>query len=221
MKTGCCGGVPLEMAGTSTRSRAKTMSENMGERTMVSVFLKNSAVALALSALLAGSSAALADTGGLQVSKDTGPSSSRCDSFDKASAVWAACVGNARAAMPNDELFYAGYWLAKSGKYEEALTYLSRADRQDERVLTYIGFATRKLGRVDAALGFYAKALALNPNYSVARAYLGEAFLTKGKPERARGELSEIAERCGTTCAEYADLAGRIRAYEADAAKKG
>jgi predicted Zn-dependent protease len=74
---------------------------------------------------------------------------------------------------------------------------------------------------VEAALPMYAKALALNPNYSVARAYLGEAFLTKGQPEKAKAELAEIARRCGTTCAEYADLSGHIAHYEAGEARKG
>jgi tetratricopeptide (TPR) repeat protein len=156
-----------------------------------------------------------------QISKDVGPPSALCDEIAKGSAAWTACVGTASAAMPDRELFYAGYWLAKNGQYREALGYLNLARVKDERVLTYIGFATRKLGDVDAALPLYAKALALNPNYSVARAYLGEAFLTKGEPDKAKAELAEIGDRCGTTCAEYADLSGHIARYEAGAAKKG
>ena len=77
---------------------------------------------------------------------------------------------------------------------------------QDERILTYIGFATRKLGDHDTAMGFYARALAMNPNYTVARAYLGEAFLDKGETAKAREQLAEIATRCGTTCVEYREL---------------
>ena len=116
--------------------------------------------------------------------------------------------------MPADEAFYAGYWLAKSGRYDEALRYLSMASPQDPRVLTYIGYATRKLGRVDDALGYYDRALALNPNYAVARAYLGDAYLTQGAPLKARGQLAEIANRCGTSCAEYAELAAHIADYD-------
>jgi len=156
-----------------------------------------------------------------QFSKDVGPASGACDGHAKGSAAWTACVGKATAAMPDKELFYAGYWLAKNGQYTQALGYLNLAKVKDERVLTYIGFATRKLGDVEAALPMYAKALALNPNYSVARAYLGEAFLTKGEPGKAKAELAEIGQRCGTTCAEYADLSGHIARYEAGAARKG
>jgi tetratricopeptide (TPR) repeat protein len=172
--------------------------------------------ALAMSMSAAGFAAEPA-----QFSKDVGPASAACDSHAKGSAAWTTCVGKAVAGMPDKELFYAGYWLAKGGQYAQALGYLNLARVKDERVLTYIGFATRKLGDVDAALPLYAKALALNPNYSVARAYLGEAFLTKGEPEKAKAELAEIRDRCGTTCAEYADLSGHIARYEAGAAKKG
>lgn len=154
-------------------------------------------------------------------SKDVGPTSAKCDSVARGTADWSACIGAAAAKMPSAELFYAGYWLAKSGSYAEALRYLNLADKNDERVLTYIGYATRKLGDVDAALPIYARALEINPNFSVARAYLGEAFLSKNQPDRARAELAEIGTRCGTACVEYADLAAHIGAYDAAHALKG
>ena len=165
-----------------------------------------SAVALALSV------PALAETG--RVSKDVGPSSAACDSMEKGTPGWTSCVGAAKAGMPDTELFYAGYWLAKSGQYQQALDYLVKAEHKDERILTYMGFATRKLGDVEAALPLYVKALSLNPNYSVARAYMGEAFLTKGEPDRAQAELKEIEQRCGVSCPEYVDLKGHIADYE-------
>jgi hypothetical protein len=82
-------------------------------------------------------------------SKDAGPVQASCDGHAKGSAGWQACVGAARADMSDDELFYAGYWLAKSGRYADALIYLNLTRVKDERVLTYIGFATRKQGDVD------------------------------------------------------------------------
>jgi tetratricopeptide (TPR) repeat protein len=154
-----------------------------------------------------------------RVSKDTGPASATCDAHAKGSAAWTDCVGRASAKMTDEELFYAGYWLAKSGQYQQALGYLTLAGKKDERVLTYIGFATRKLGHVEEALPFYQQALAANPNYVVARAYLGEAFLTKGEPDKARAELGEIAQRCGAACPAYVDLKGHIADYEAAASK--
>jgi tetratricopeptide (TPR) repeat protein len=147
-------------------------------------------------------------------SKDVGPARAGCDASPKGSAAWQACVGAARAEMSDEELFYAGYWLAKSGRYAEALTYLNLARSKDARVLTYIGFATRKQGDVDKALPIYAAALQKDPNFVVARAYLGEAYLTKKQPARAKAELAEIANRCGTACAAYTDLARHIATYE-------
>lgn len=159
---------------------------------------------------------ALALTAGTALaSKDIGPSNATCDGLAKESAAWKACAARVASASSDAELFYAGYWLAKNGSYREALEYLRRAEHPDERVLTYIGFATRKLGDVDGAMRFYDQALARNPDYSVARAYMGEAFLTRGEPAKAVQQLGEIEKRCGKTCAEYADLAGHIADWRA------
>jgi tetratricopeptide (TPR) repeat protein len=175
-------------------------------------------IALALAGAVAWSAPAAAETS--SIDKDPGPAGT-CDRYERSGPAWTACLGAARAGMPAAELFYAGYWLARSGRYEEALGYLALADQRDARVATYIGFATRKLGDVDAALPHYARALAINPDYTVARAYLGEAWLAKGEPGKARAELGEIERRCGTACAEYADLAQHIKVYETARAKRG
>lgn len=154
-----------------------------------------------------------------RISKDMGPASATCDTHAKGAPAWTACVGMASQKMADEELFYAGYWLAKNGQYERALGYLNLARKKDERVLTYIGFATRKLGNVDDALPLYREALAVNPDYVVARAYLGEAFLTRGERDKARGELNEIAQRCGVTCPAYVDLQGHIADYDTRTSK--
>jgi len=157
---------------------------------------------LALSGILLA--AALA---GPASSKDIGPANPACDAYAKASPEWRACAG--RTAEVDGEMFYAGYWLARNGRYQEALIFLNRAE-PTTRVLTYIGFATRKLGRVDEAMGYYAQALAKNPDNTVARSYLGEAHLQQGHVDKAEAELGQIAQRCGTTCAEYRELAAEI-----------
>lgn len=162
-------------------------------------------------ATLALATAAAADD--RTFSKDVGPANAGCDAQAKGTPGWQACVGAARAEMSDDELFYAGYWLAKNGRYAEALTYLNLSRTRDARVLTYIGFATRKQGDVDQALPLYKQALAKDPNFVVARAYLGEAYLTKNQLGRAKAELAEIAARCGTTCPAYVDLDRHIAAY--------
>lgn len=167
-----------------------------------------------MTAVLAFSFASNASADNQAFSKDTGPANADCDGQARGSAGWLACVGTAHASMSDDELFYAGYWLAKNGRYAEALKFLKISRTKDARILTYIGFATRKQGDVDAALPLYAAALAKDPNFVVARAYLGEAYLTKNQPARARAELAEIAARCGSTCPSYVDLDRHITAYE-------
>lgn len=152
--------------------------------------------------------------------KDIGPRSALCDSLDKAAPGWRACLGTANA-LDDAQLFYAGYWLARGGAYEEALRYLRLARHPDERILTYTGFATRKLGDTDGALAFYRQALAINPDYTVAHAYLGEAFLGLGQPAKAKEQLREVERRCGVACAEYAELAAEIGRYEREGTDKG
>jgi tetratricopeptide (TPR) repeat protein len=127
-----------------------------------------------------------------------------------------------REDLGDNELYYAGYWLARAGKYEQALTYLNQAKNpNDPRFLTYIGFATRKLGDHDKAMGYYDRALKLDANYVIARAYLGEAFLDKGELSKAVEQLGEIEKRCGTSCLEHQELGAQIEAYKTKAAVRG
>lgn len=125
------------------------------------------------------------------------------------------CRNSQSGQLNDDQLYQSGYWLARAGKYEEALAQLRKAKNQkDPRILNYIGYSTRKLGRVDEAMTYYRKALDINPNYNVARAYLGEAFLEQGKVDGAKEQLSEIEKRCGKSCVEFATLSGQITSYE-------
>ena len=77
-----------------------------------------------------------------------------------------------------------------------------------------IGFALRKLGRVDEAMGYYEKVLAAHPDRTNTRQYLGEAFLQKGEPAKAKEQLAEIAKRCGVACEDYQLLADEIAKFE-------
>ncbi len=151
--------------------------------------------------------------------KDVGPAHAGCDAYDKGSSAWRNCALALPAASgPADadaELFYAGYWLARNGRYREALDMLNRAEVKNARVLTYIGFATRKLGRLDEAFGHYQKALALDPANAIARSYLGEAHLARDDVASAESELQRVEALCGSSCAAYRELAGHIEAYRA------
>jgi tetratricopeptide (TPR) repeat protein len=135
----------------------------------------------------------------------------KCGQHANGSAAWKKCMG--QASLKDDAGKYAlGYWLAKDGKYNEALTVLRAAKNQaDPSVQTMIGFSLRKLGHVDAAMAYYTAALSTNPELTSTRQYLGEAFLQQGDHAAARGQLAEIASRCGTTCTDYRLLAKAIQ----------
>lgn len=118
------------------------------------------------------------------------------------------------SSLDTDSLYEAGRSLAQAGRYGEAIMVLSlAADRGDPRVLNYLGYAHRMQGRVLVGLGYYQEALRIDPNYTLVREYLGEAYLQMGDLAAARRELGEIAARCGTGCVEHAELQARIDAH--------
>jgi tetratricopeptide (TPR) repeat protein len=114
----------------------------------------------------------------------------------------------------HDSTYETGRQLAKSGRYGEAIVVLSSiADSSDPRVLNYLGYSHRMQGRIEVGLGYYEEALRVNPDFTLAREYMGEAYLQKGDLAAARLQLSEIEKRCGAACEEYVELKKRIDAY--------
>lgn len=120
------------------------------------------------------------------------------------------CV-NQQSLLDDDSIYEAGRGLAMAGRYDEAITVLARAtDKTDPRILNYLGYSHRKAGRITVGLGYYQEALRVDPNYTLVREYLGEAYLTLGDVASARDQLNEIGKRCGTGCSEYFTLAAQI-----------
>jgi tetratricopeptide (TPR) repeat protein len=121
------------------------------------------------------------------------------------------CVPKHHGVLPDEELYQQGRNLALSGEYDWAIGVLKTVNNQnDPRVLTYIGYSHRKAGRFDEAFGYYQKAIDIDPNSVLTREYLGEGYVAAGKIDLAKAQLSEIANRCGTTCEEYQELAEHI-----------
>ncbi len=113
-------------------------------------------------------------------------------------------------AIDDNSLSAYAYALALAGRYEEALATLDRMQNPNTpAALNYRGYATRKLGRVDEGIGYYLQAVALDPDYTLVREYLGEAYVIKGDLTSAKEQLAEIEKRCGTTCEPYEDLGRR------------
>ncbi len=126
------------------------------------------------------------------------------------------CVESADIKKPAPEkqsmIYNYGKSLAKSGEYDQAIRVLALApDQNDPRVLNYLGYSHRKLGKMDEALTYYQAAIAQNPDFSLVREYLGEAYIQLGQLEQARAQLTQIERICGgRTCGEYGQLAKLI-----------
>jgi tetratricopeptide (TPR) repeat protein len=121
------------------------------------------------------------------------------------------CVPPQNSKLDLETIYESGRALAKAGRYGEAIMVLSAiADSGDPRVLNYLGYSHRKQGRIDVGLGYYQEALRANPDFTLAREYLGEAYLQKGDLASALDQLQEIEKRCGTGCEEYVDLRRQI-----------
>ena len=117
------------------------------------------------------------------------------------------CVKVKAGILPDEDLYQQGRFLAKAGKYEWALEVLAAIGNQnDPRVLNYTGYSNRKAGRIELGITYYNKALAINPNFVLAREYLGEGYVAAGRIDLAKVQLEEIKARAGTNSEEYKDL---------------
>jgi len=187
------------------------------------VILKGAAIrtlmgGFALSVLSVGYHAATSTPVQALTSQPANPIPAQCRKYINQPKKLRKCVRAASSQLKPDDLFTIGYWQAQAGDYAAAIETLKRAEASgDPRILTYIGFATRKLGDVETAMDYYNRALARNPDYVEARAYMGEAFLQKGELAGAKVQLEEIVQRCGGGCEAYASLDAAIKRYRAKA----
>lgn len=126
-----------------------------------------------------------------------------------------ACTDIHSASLVDQDFYSEARALADEGRNAQALAMLAHIEWQEQpRVLNLVGYNTRKLGDVDKGLDYYQRALALDPNYVLAREYLGEGYLQKGDVEKAKEQLAEIGKRCaGHDCQQYGKLEKAIIAY--------
>lgn len=121
------------------------------------------------------------------------------------------CVNLKSGALPDSQLTLQGWRLAKAGHYEKAIRVLQTVvDQSNPKVLNYLGYSHRKMGRLAEGVAYYKKALAIDPDYVLAREYLGEGYVAAGHLGLARQQLIEIEKRCGTGCSAYRQLAAVI-----------
>ena len=165
---------------------------------------------IALACLLAVAAPAFAAGSGGS-SSGSSPTTQSCKKGEVWNKKTKKCVKVESGLLTDEDLYQQGRALAKEGHYDWAIEVLSVVqDQQDPRVLNYLGYSNRKAGRLEIGITFYRKALAIDPNFNLAREYLGEGYIAAGRIDLAMNELSAIARSCGTTCDEYKELSAAI-----------
>lgn len=170
-------------------------------------------LAVLFAALISTSATVYAAGGGSDSDSTSSPAEQKC----KKGEVWnkskKKCVKTTSGVLTDEELYQQGRALAKQGHYDWAISVLAVIqNQQDPRVLNYTGYSHRKAGRLEIGITYYRKALEIDPNFNLAREYLGEGYIAAGRIDLAMAELAAIAKSCGTACAEYRDLSAAIEA---------
>ncbi|MEP5155214.1 tetratricopeptide repeat protein [Planktotalea sp.] len=112
----------------------------------------------------------------------------------------------------DDQLYLAAREMAYDGQYQNALNVLDAAENQDDpRILNYRGFTNRKLGNHAVAMEYYEAALSIDPDYILARSYMGQGLLAYGDKAGALTQLAEIRERGGRNTWSYTALSLALR----------
>jgi len=151
---------------------------------------------LTASAVLLASSAAFAVGSDDETPPPRTETSAQCTDaqiFDEASG---KCVDAKESRIDDDSRYDAVRELAYDAQYGRALGVIATADDpQDPRFLNYKGFVNRKMGNMEVAMDYYRQALAIDPDYSLARAYFGQGLLAMGDIDGAKAQLAEIRAR--------------------------
>lgn len=173
--------------------------------------LKELMMAVALASSFTAAPVVYADGGGYNAP------SSKSKTCKKKGYVWSKkkkkCVKTQKSSeYTDDDIYLAGRTLAYEERYGEAIAILKFAkNKKDPRILNFLGYSTRKAGNVQAGLRYYKAAIAADPDYTLARSYMGEAYVTLGNLDAARNQLKEIEARCGRFCREYRVLDKAIK----------
>lgn len=121
------------------------------------------------------------------------------------------CV-EAEHGMFSDEVLYINArGMAYDGQFKDAIRLLSLVKNKDDpRVLNYLGFSHRKLGDLQTALSYYQQALQIDPDYILARSYMGQGYVADDNMDAARQQLDEIRKRGGEQTWAYVMLENAI-----------
>ncbi len=128
--------------------------------------------------------------------------------FDEASE---ECVDAETQSLNDDIRYRAVRELAYAGQYERALAVMAVSDNpNDPRFLNYQGFIHRQRGQMEKAMQFYRQALKQNPDYHLARSYMGMGLASAGDLVAAKAELQNIVRHGGRETWAYRALKAAI-----------
>ena len=162
------------------------------------------AMTLTLPAFAAGS-----DSGDAPAATET---TQKCKDGKVWDKVKKKCVKPDKASFNDNQLYDAAREFAYAGQYDNSIAVLKLASNQNSpRILTYMGYSNRKAGRMDVGMNYYKKALEIDPNFILARSYMGQALLLQGDVDGARAQLVEIRDRGGEDNYAYRLLYGSLK----------
>ena len=108
------------------------------------------------------------------------------------------CVDADKQSFNDDDRYRAVRELAYAGAYDRARIVIATADDpKDARFLNYRGFILRQTGDMGGAMALYTAALRSDPDYILARSYMGMGLVQMGHRSAAKAQLQEIANRGG------------------------
>lgn len=118
-----------------------------------------------------------------------------------------SCVASDKQSFNDDQRYDAVRELAYAGEYDRATRVIASAENPEgPRFLNYKGFISRKMGNMGDAIVFYSAALEQDPDYHLARSYMGQGLASMGDVDGAKAQLQEIRARGGRDTWAYVAL---------------
>ncbi|MDC3014124.1 tetratricopeptide repeat protein [Alphaproteobacteria bacterium] len=136
-------------------------------------------------------------------------------SFNSAFAAGSTSSKQEKTSTTHSKEYYKAVKLIKASNFKDAISLLETLvtkNPDDADILNYLGFSFRKTGDLVKSSHYYEKALNINPNHLGALEYQGELFITLGKIDRAKANLTRIDDICVTQCKELRELEKAINA---------
>ena len=113
--------------------------------------------------------------------------------------------------------------LIAEGQWAAAVSELERVnDSGSADWNNLMGYSLRKGKAANWAASekYYDAALRIDPRHRGALEYSGELYLSMNDLPKAEQRLAALAQACGTSCTEYADLKSSIDSFKANGGRK-